>query len=155
MVVLLIVSIMSGIVVANFPSFTRTADIDSEAKRLEVLLGMARDEASVQAAEYGFKPEGDGYRFFMYDEVAGRWQLVERRPFEPHKLPESMELTLSVEGDEFEISEAKAPPVLILSSGEMTPFELTIESGRGGVKTLVSDGYADLRWSGNKEDEDA
>jgi hypothetical protein len=36
--------------------------------------------------------------------------------------------------------------VLLLSSGEMTPFELTIARGREQFRTLVSDGYGELQW---------
>lgn len=146
LVVLLIISIMSGIVIANMPSFTDSGEFDREARRLGVILDMAREEAMVRTNEFGFKPEENSYRFYVYDDLARQWQPVDDRPFDVHELPEDMELSLKVEGDDFELSEAKAPPVLILSSGEITPFELTIRSGRGSSRTLESDGYADLEW---------
>ena len=41
LVVLLIVSIMSGLVIANMPSMTRTADFETEVKRLQLVLELA------------------------------------------------------------------------------------------------------------------
>ncbi|MBD3648371.1 MAG: type II secretion system minor pseudopilin GspH, partial [Pseudomonadales bacterium] len=146
LVVLFIISIMSGIVVANMPSFTDSGDFDREARRLEVILNMAREEAMIRTREFGFKPEESGYRFYIYDDIARQWQAMEDRPFDSHELPAEFELSLKVEGDDFELSDAEAPPVLILSSGEMTPFELTIRANQGSRRTLKSDGYADLAW---------
>ena len=45
LVVLLIVSIMSGVVIANLPSLTRSADFDAEVKRLQIVMELAREEA--------------------------------------------------------------------------------------------------------------
>ncbi len=130
------------------PSFTDTGAFDREARRLEVILNMAREEALVRANEFGFKPEENNYSFYIYDDLERQWRPVDDRPFDAHELPEDFELSLEVEGEDFELSEAKAPPVLILSSGEITPFELTIRSGRGSSRTLKTDGYADLEWQG-------
>ncbi|MEX2490106.1 MAG: type II secretion system minor pseudopilin GspH [Pseudomonadales bacterium] len=146
LVVLFIVSIMSGIVVANMPSFTQTRDFDAEARRVKVLLEMARDEAVIQASEYGFRPENQGYRFYRYDELEQRWEPVDQRPFQQYSLPDNIRLTLNVEGEDFQITEDESPPVLILSSGEITPFDLTIRSGGETSMTLVSDGFAELSW---------
>lgn len=146
LVVLFIVSIMSGIVVMNMPSLTQTRDFDAEAKRVKVLLEMARDEAVIQASEFGFRPEDHAYRFYIYDERRQRWEPVDQRPFQQYSLPDDIRLTLNVEGEAFQITEDDGPPVLILSSGDITPFNLTIRSGRDSSMTLVSDGFAELRW---------
>lgn len=153
LVVLFIVSIMSGIVVANMPSFARTGDFDTEAKRIKVLLEMAREEAVIQGREYGFKPEDEGYRFYAYNELERHWERVESRPFHHHKLSDDVKVNLSVEGEDFRMAandegDDDGPPLLIFSSGEITPFELTIRSGRDSSRTLVSDGFSELDWQG-------
>lgn len=156
LVVLFIVSIMSGILVANMPSFTQTSDFDSEAKRIKVLLEMAREEAVVQGREYGFKPEEEGYQFYTYNELDQQWEPVEIRPFHPHKLSEDIKVNLRVEGKDYQMVSAGdgGPPLLILSSGEITPFELTIRSGRDTSRTLVSDGFSELDWQDGKDGKD-
>ena len=149
LVVLFIVSIMTGIAVVNLPRFTQTGGFDTEADRLKVVLEMLRDEALVQANEYGFKPETNGYQFFIYDDLQQNWVLLEERPFSERELQGEVQLSLTVEGDELKIDEqGEAPPVLILSSGEITPFELEIQSkiDRELVRILECNGYGAISW---------
>jgi len=149
LVVLFIVSIMSGLVVVNLPSFTRTQDFDTEARRLEVLLQMAREHAVVQAVEMGFTVEDDGYSFYYYDEIAQSWAQMQQAPFGVRKLPETMTLSLEIVGKGFSLADnedAKGPKLLLLSSGEATPFELEIFQQPDLSKRLQSDGYSDIEW---------
>ena len=151
LVVLLIVSIMSGVVIANLPSLTRTADFDAEVKRLQIVMELAREEALMQSSEFGFRLErqanGDysGYSFVIYDDENQTWTGYDQRPLELHKLPEGIQLQLSVEGEGFRLNEEEdegLPPVMLLSSGETTPFELTLFIGRDRTAKLSSDGYS-------------
>jgi general secretion pathway protein H len=115
---------------------------------------MLRDEALVQANEYGFKPEPNGYQFFIYDDLQQNWVLLEERPFTERELQGEVQLSLTVEGDELKIGEeGEAPPVLILSSGEITPFELEIQSkiDHELVRILECDGYGALSWRNTDE----
>jgi general secretion pathway protein H len=154
LVVLFIVSIMTGIAVVNLPQFTQTRDFDTEADRLKVVLEMLRDEALVQANEYGFKPETNGYQFFIYDDLQQNWVILEERPFIERELQGKVRLSLTVEGDELNLGEeGEAPPVLILSSGEISPFELEIQSeiDHEIVRILECDGYGAISWRSTDE----
>ncbi|MCB1643918.1 MAG: type II secretion system minor pseudopilin GspH [Pseudomonadales bacterium] len=163
LVVLFIVSLMTGIVVANLPSFVRTGDFDEEAARLYTLLTMARDEAIIQSSELGFKPTRSGYEFLIYDEIAQAWEPFDVRPFQTRQLPAGMKLELFVEQSDFipasddedeEDGLGKGPPVLLTSSGETTPFELTLSDDDDELsRTLETDGFSDLRWQDESEDE--
>jgi len=149
LVVLFIVSIMSGLVVANLPSFTRTQDFDTEARRLEVLLDMAREHAVVQAVEMGFMVEDDGYSFYFYNEIEQAWEQMQESPFSVRALPETIRLSLEIQGEEFKLADdedSKGPKLLLLSSGETTPFELEIYQQPDLSKILSSDGYSDIDW---------
>lgn len=154
LVVLFIISIMTGIALVNLPRFTQSGDFDAEADRLKVVLEMLRDEALIRANEYGFKPEPDGYQFFIYNELQQRWDLLEERPFAQRSTKNKIQLSLNVEGDALTLGENdEAPPILILSSGEITPFELEVQSGTdaGFVRVLVSDGYGSISWRDDNE----
>lgn len=149
LVVLFIVSIMSGLVVANLPSFTRTQDFDTEARRLEVLLDMAREHAVVQAVEMGFMVEDDGYSFYFYNEIEQAWEQMQESPFSVRALPETIRLSLEIQGEEFKLADdedSKGPKLLLLSSGETTPFELEIYQQPDLSRILSSDGYSDIDW---------
>lgn len=151
-----IVAIMTGITVANMPSFARTGEFDTEARRLVALLRMAREQALLEAREFGVEISAAGYEFVAFDPATGTWASVTARPLQARTLPEGLTLALEVEdsaislGDpaDDESGEQKVPPVLLLSSGETTPFELTIAMPAEQLsRTLVADGYSDIGWA--------
>lgn len=150
LVVLFIVSIMAGIIVAHLPRMTSTGELDTSARRLVQLLGMAKQEALLEADEYGFKPEHNGYRFYVYDDAAQKWTPLTERPFQERRLPEGLELTATIEDNRLTLADDKdksVPPILLLSSGETTPFDLTLSMpSRGASRTLVADGYGAFEW---------
>lgn len=156
LVVLFIVSIMSGIVVAHLPRFSRTADLDTEARRLSQLLDMVKQDALLEAVEYGFKPAHGGYSFYVYDDTSQTWNEVTDRPFQERQLADGVELDAKVEATDLKLGDdanakgddtAKPPPILILSSGETTPFELTLSMPNEHLsRTLVADGYGKIEW---------
>lgn len=153
LVVLFIVAIMSGIVVAHLPRMARSGNLDTEARRLKELLAMAKQNALLEANEYGFKPEHTGYEFYVYDDLAQKWTPLTKRPFQKRQLPDGLVIEATVEDSQLKLkSENKhsAPPILILSSGETTPFHLTISMPSAGrSRTLVADGYGEFKWQGN------
>lgn len=152
LVVLVIVSIMTGVVVANMPSFARDSDFITESSRLKTLLEMARDEALVQSVELGFKPGKDEYEFFVYNDSTQKWDVYGNRPFQARQLPANISLRVYLKTSDFfpkgavdDESPSEAPPILLTSSGEMTPFELRI-SMNDLSRTLVSDGFSNIEW---------
>ena len=154
LVVLIIVSVMSGIVVTSLPSSFQNSDFDEESLRLKTVIELIREESLTRASEYGLKTDKDNYSFFVYNEMEQNWTQLNTKPYAEHKLGygillkttiEDNELILADEEDE-ESSVSNAPRILLLSSGEMTPFEITIALGRDKTRTLVSDGYSELAW---------
>lgn len=152
LVVLFIVGIMAGVTVINMPRFAFANDFDHETERLRVVLNQLREEALIQATEFGFQPDRDGYRFFIYDEFAQAWRPYGETPFRTYEWEEPIVVSLAVEDSEVQLGgsdddEQAAPPVLILSSGEVTPFTLTLQMKDEGLeRTLVSRGYTPLEW---------
>ena len=160
LVVMVIVSVMAGIVVANMPTIVQSRDFDTESRRLITLLRMAREEAVLQGLEFGLQVHREGYEFLTYDEASQSWSRVTTRPFQGRDLPQGLELSVEVEdaalsfGDEAEDEDNPVPPVLLLSSGEVTPFEVTLAMPDDNlVKRLGSDGYGAIEWRG--EDDEA
>ena len=160
LVVLIIVSVMSGIVVTSLPSSFQNSDFDEESLRLKTVIELIREESLTRASEYGLDTDKDNYSFFVYNEIEQNWTKLTTKPHAEHKLAngillkttiEDNELILSDEEDE-ESSVLNAPRILLLSSGEMTPFEITIALGRDKTRTLVSDGYSELAWQDELEE---
>jgi len=148
LVVILIVSIMSGIAVTQLPSFVQKGDFNLESQRLKALLELAREEALVQTIEFGFKPDEEGYAFYVYDEISQTWTEYVERPFHRRTLSEEFSLDLEIAGEKLALSDEKdPPPLLLLSSGEVSPFTLTITQDGDISKSMESDGYGDIKWS--------
>lgn len=154
LVVLIIVSVMSGIVVTSLPSSFQNSDFDEESLRLKTVIELIREESLTRASEYGLKTDKDNYSFFVYNEIEQNWTQLNTKPYAEHKLGYGILLKTSIEDNELiltdeedeESSVPNAPRILLLSSGEMTPFEITIALGRDKTRTLVSDGYSELVW---------
>ncbi|MBT4161755.1 MAG: prepilin-type N-terminal cleavage/methylation domain-containing protein [Gammaproteobacteria bacterium] len=141
LVVLLIVTILVGVSVPRLPAMVGDADIDVEVRRLELLFNMARNEAMLDSMEFGFRRTQSGYEFLRYDDVTERWSTLES-PYQERKLPDDIRLTVRADRGDFGLEGNGVPPVLILSSGEMTPVELIIESKGSATRTLTTDGYS-------------
>ena len=125
LVVLIIVSVMSGIVVTSLPSSFQNSDFDEESLRLKTVIELIREESLTRASEYGLDTDKDNYSFFVYNEIEQNWTKLTTKPYAEHKLAngillkttiEDNELILSDEEDE-ESSVLNAPRILLLSSG--------------------------------------
>jgi len=132
-------------------------DVEKEVQRLQVVFSMASDYAVINQLELGLRldEEKRSYEFVKLDEDSQWAPLDAHKYFELRELPEGIMLELSLEGlpwqeedslfdtrvfdEELSVSndsvdigneEDKIPPppqIFILSSGEITPFELKIK----------------------------
>ena len=134
--VLLIVTIMTGLVVARLPAFASSADVDREARRLELLLKMAQNEAVLDSIEFGLRQTDDGYLFQRYDDATQSWIKAEA-PFQERVLDEDVQLTLFAESANYSTLGEGVPPVLLLSSGELTPFRIELTDRTGSVEVQI------------------
>jgi general secretion pathway protein H len=116
----------------------------TEAERLEVLLKLAADEAVVQGEEIGLLVAADGYAFYHLEN--NQWAAYEEGALRERLLPEGMNLQLASDaGDEVQIplpenedrnadqKKRAQPQILLLSSGEITPFVLRLRAGQHRV----------------------
>ena len=111
----------------------------TEAERLEALLKLAADEAIVQGEEIGLLVGADGYAFYHLDQ--NRWAAYEVGPLRERVLPEGFSLHLARDGGEDvqiplpeeadrdnDNKKKLQPQILMLSSGELTPFVLQLRA---------------------------
>lgn len=142
----MVVIIAITITFASLSLSSRAVDerLATEAERLEALLKLAADEAVVQGEEIGLLVASDGYGFYHLEN--DRWTAYEAGPLRERLLPDGLSLQLaggadedfrlplpdSEEGDDGEKKQAQ-PQILLLSSGEITPFVLRLRAGRLAV----------------------
>jgi general secretion pathway protein H len=136
MVVVAIIGVMAGALVLSSGLGNEERLQEREAYRLSGLIELLREEALMQNRDFGLEFTENGYRFLQYDYVQLRWlPPLNERLFLDYELPdERLSLELALEGryitldPEFEDApedDADAEPqLLVLSSGELTPFEI-------------------------------
>lgn len=154
LLVLLILGLMTGTVVINFLGPEAKDKLEEQARRFQVIVGMASDLAVLNQLQLGLRIEPDEQKYiFMFLDDQNRWQPLEQQAiFEPFTLPDAFTLALELDnlpwvdednffdtdlfGDdegfkiERDIEVGDEPPplpppqILLLSSGEITPFSL-------------------------------
>jgi len=143
------VAIMAGIAVMQIGSRDRDRQLETEARRLQHALELTRNEAVLSAAEWGLEMTAEGYRFLRLDQDDGRWAALTTSPWKEHALGPGIEARLRIE-DRRRAPEAlgsragqQRPGMLILSSGEMTPFRIELlPEWAGAGWQLSSDGFS-------------
>jgi general secretion pathway protein H len=146
LVVVVIMGIISAMILLSFGILGDDRALQQQARRLSSLVELATDEAVMQGRDFGLEFLQTGYRFVELDPILNQWhEVTDDDLLRPRQLDEGMEFELQLEdrpvslageardidadADE-ESSERKRngylPHVLILSSGDVTPFNLRL-----------------------------
>ena len=130
LVVLLLIGIIVSVAVMSM-TFSRDDTLEREARRLHAVMELGAERALIESREFGLILQPDGYRFAEL--LEGEWQRItepERREFAEREFPPGVRLEVEVDGlpgdREPGESEDNRPSILLLSSGEMTPFRLLL-----------------------------
>lgn len=162
LVVIVILGSLVGLAVLSTSSSSSAREVREEAQRIAALIGVVSEEAVLDSREYGLLVDDQGYRVLGFDETSGRWQDAGRG----HTLPDWMALQLQLDGTPLRLqgaprrndragladdeertrreTPALQPQLLILSSGELSPFSLQLSERRprGSTWQLSSDGFS-------------
>lgn len=140
--VMVIIGIMLTFVTLSPGGDRRAEEMQREAQRLVALLQLASEESLMRSEQLALRINETDYAFMIL--TNGRWLLLDDdRPLRPREMPAGIELHLELqenqpsglaaeEGKEspgLATKESEQPPqVLLMSSGEITPFELTLSA---------------------------
>ena len=136
MVVIAIMGIMLGLGMFAFGDGGLSDKLEQESQRLYGLIKLAQEESILQSKELALELETDGYVFkeSEYDEKSKKYTWVSiagDKIFRKRSLTAGIELDLKVEGTSLELtskSDEEDPiRIFILSSGELTAFDLTLK----------------------------
>jgi general secretion pathway protein H len=157
LVVLVILGCLVGLAVLGTGVAGPARKLSNEADQLAGVIGALAEEAVLDNREYGLRLSRDAYQVLRYDEFTGEWQPVGK----PHQLPAWASIEYQLEGQPLALpspktadedaeededkpaTDSNAPQLLILSSGEISPFRLRL-SVRDDARTalqLSSDGF--------------
>ncbi|ALP54304.1 hypothetical protein Tel_14765 [Candidatus Tenderia electrophaga] len=153
LVVLLIIGIVVSLATLSVGG-NETRVLRDEAQRLSALLELAAQDAILNARELALEVDEEAYRFVQYNVEDETWQTLADDVFRPRELPPGIELNAVVEGQQPEagkFGETEATRIFILSSGEMTPFTLTLKRVDGPSYELAGDMLGGLILEGPRE----
>lgn len=156
LVVVTIIGLLAGAVIISTGTVRADRDIEREAQRLISLIELAREESIMQSREHAILFTPTGYQFYVFDYQTEQWAEPSGDALlSPRELEKAIQLELlqiedrdvvldpaSLESDEDDDEEeddnAPQPQVMILSSGEMTPFEATFVQDSIGARITVT-----------------
>ena len=154
LVTLVIMALLAGLASLSVGGTSHRQALD-EVERLAGVLSFASDEATLQGEEYGVQLTDDGYSVLRFDAENETWTDATERQLAPHTLPGSVRMEYSL-GEVARLPRRKASPsngeperlpeILVLSSGEITPFKLEFRSSDDTQPAgrIVSDGSGKL-----------
>jgi general secretion pathway protein H len=161
LVVMVIIAIVASLAVISLNVVGRDPPAKRAAGELADLAGLAAEQAVMQGQEYGLRIEAHGYSFYAYD--GRRWSPLQGdNLFYRRDLGDDVSLSLQLEGTPATLSPPPAtvqspeaataagaedqsgsqteqkdlPQVLLLSSGELPPFEIRVTGSSGAVYTV-------------------
>ena len=143
LVVIVIIGIITSFAVLSLGLLSPQSELEEHGKRIRALMMLASEEAVLQGQELAMQLDDNRYYFLSLKDKA--WLRVNNDPvLRDRDLPEHIQADVLIEGDAVLQTQAEGqkltPRVYFFSSGEITPFTLTLSS---------SDADHDFRLSGN------
>jgi general secretion pathway protein H len=145
LVVIALLGILISIAVVSFNLIGDDRGVQKEIQKLSSLIDLASEEAQMQGRDYGLEFLQSGYRFVEYDPFLDTWnEVIDDELLRPRTLQEDMELELRLEDrrvllqteaketeqeddmNNRDLTDDYLPHVLILASGDITPFQLFV-----------------------------
>ncbi len=126
LVVIVLLGVISSFVVLSINSTSLERKMEETAKRFHALILLAHEEAIIQAREMALQLDKQEYQFLQ--QRKGKWVRVADQAFKPGKIDPG--LTVRIESTQAikNFSEEKNNgSIYILSSGELSPFEMIIK----------------------------
>lgn len=151
--VVMIIGILIGFAVLSLNG--KDNRLEDEARRLQALIDLTGQEAVLQSQEMAVEFSSDGYDFLVYD--GSQWQpLADDEVLRTRSLPEDLMLDYQTEGDKMTIGsegdDISPPRIYFLSSGEVSPFQLTLRRrGTDESYTLSGDMRGKTKLSGGDD----
>ena len=141
-----IIGLFAGVAVLSLGVLGSDRELEREARRLQSLMELVHEEALMQGRDFGVLFSATSYRFVLFDYQTGAWLEPANDDYlRERQLPQPLSLSLRLDDrdvalDEnlIDIPQTSDPQVLVLSSGEMTPFEASFGRDFGAGQFRLS-----------------
>ncbi len=148
LIVVTILAVLAALITPGLGAERRVA-LHTEADRLTRAVELVRVNAISSNRQWGLRVGARSYGFEHLDASANRWRKSETQPFAAYEIPAGFEIAARVDSRTLSLGQARrSPSVLILSSGEMTPFSIELFSTHSqDACQIASDGMARTEFS--------
>ena len=166
---MLIIGIIIGFATLAIGPGGRDQQVENQARRIAALIDLAGDQAVMRSEELAVQFDETSYRFMRLSEVSAldpdveidpfvatnpapaqpvqKWLPIEDDTILRHRvLPEGLSLVLELEDLKLDMKveeddeENEKPMIFLLSSGEMTPFELIVAAEESELRYIIKGG---------------
>jgi len=151
LIVLVIVAFLSTLGIINLAGRDQEMVLSQEARRLARVMTMASDWAVRNNNQLGLVARSDQYYFLVFDSDVQAWRRLVLKPFGVRILSGGIIAYIHVETLDIErrgpqqpalLSTKELPDLLLLSSGEYTPFRIDLAlRGRAPDLRVSGDGF--------------
>lgn len=125
LIVIVIIGIILTFATLSIHQAGPAAQMAETSQRLAAVLTLASQEAILQGQEIGIYFNKTSYQFYRLE--MEKWQMQQEDIMRPYFFQGCIEAQLQVEGENVTLDTAKKiPQVVLFSSGEITPFKLTL-----------------------------
>ena len=155
LVVLIIISIVTAVGLLSLGSLGANPAAESAAQKLAAITDLAAQQAVMRGQQYGLRVSPHAYEFLVYDGT--QWSPVNNDELlRPRQVDSSVTLSLQLQGTPVQLPSSKPanddslandaarnrtevrPQILLLSSGELTPFTITVSGADAKVSYRVT-----------------
>jgi general secretion pathway protein H len=159
MVVVIIIGVMISIATLSVSLLGRDRESHDQVRRLWAVLQQAREESELQSLDIGVFVSATGYEFLHFDARRNLWVPIENdKLYATRELPDGLRFRMwlesrpivmkpdAVDRQDKDAAKKWPPQIIVLSSGEIMPFELRIErDGAEAIWRVVALADNDLR----------
>jgi general secretion pathway protein H len=126
MVVVVIIGILINFTMLSLRSRSPADQLNEESKRLKSLIEIASEEALLRSSLIGVDISETGYSFLRLKEET--WEPVNDNLLRNRELPEEVRISMTLAQPPSDDEEKRTPEIILMNSGEITPFDLKISS---------------------------
>jgi len=131
LVVVVIMAVVISLAVLSIGVTGRDAQLDTETRRIEGLVGLLHERALLEGRDFGLRIEPTAYEFVVYVPARDRWEKMNQdQEFRQTVVLKPVDQNLST-------GQLPNPQVAIAASGEGTPFRLTLQRDATNAKASV------------------
>jgi len=147
LVVVVIIAILTTVAVLSVGVLGSDRELDAEGDRFTDVIAAATEQAQLEGRDYGIWFGPARYQVLTYAQLTQTWETVaDDRLYDSHDMPAGLAMRVEMEGRPISANDvpgtARVPQVLLYSSGDASPYTLTL-SRDGSQSQWIVAGQAD------------